>query len=159
MSDRYLKAVRPCPTCGGITEHGRWDSDRPEVDCADCDDTGWQNVDVGERIQRFDTAYPGAGVLTDDFTRPKSWTLIRPGDTVLVGGEQARVIETYDAEWGGESVMVEFVDHLPTDIRWWDNDEHGQNRTVAAADLTLVCDGEPDHRFGVDTHPSWRWEA
>lgn len=29
-----------CETCGGVVERGRWDPAYPEIDCADCMDTG-----------------------------------------------------------------------------------------------------------------------
>lgn len=92
------------------------------------------------RVREADwaSAHPGHRV-----TRPCSWALILPGDTVLIGGLKGIVAEvTYDPR---QPVQVELENVVDS---------------VEPAGLTLVCGSPEDnpHRFGDNTNPAWRWD-
>lgn len=84
-------------------------------------------------------------------TRPCSWALILPGDTVLcrfpMEDEPLPAVVNYA---GAKKVSI---DVTVDDGRW--PTEH-----VYPADLTLVCGSSEDnpHRFGDNTNPAWRWD-
>ena len=93
-----------------------------------------------------DTAGAHAG------TRPCSWALILPGDTVRFIDPDDRThrtgtIEIIDRGWDHPDEITVFT-------------EPNLDTIVYPAGLTLVC-GSPEnnpHRFGDNTNPAWRWD-
>lgn len=98
--------------------------------------------------ERFDD-----GAVKRWATRPCSWALILPGDTV-------RWTVTLDAAFP-DAEMIGFVSSIlggsHVNCLLHGDDDPWE---LHPEDLTLVCGSPEDnpHRFGDNTNPAWRWD-
>ena len=144
----YHHASIECPTCDGNVETGRFDEAHPEIDCADCMDTGRIAVPVTVPcgcMTRGDSCAdpvvgPGRCYGCPDpcgecpncdgvGTTPAPWSIIVPGDPLIALTDPAETL-----------VMTEALMWT----RFWLND--------AALDLTALA-ADQSHRLPVNRWP------
>lgn len=101
------------------------------------------------RVREADWANPTDTAGAHAGTRPCSWALILPGDTVQIGGLKGIVAEvTYDPR---QPIEVE----LENEAGAHGTHQAGVVDSVEPAGLTLVCGSPSELR---ERNPAWRWD-